>query len=260
MMTADRHLEALRVHITGLREALISHPVYTSIHEIQHVKTFMEHHVYAVWDFMSLLKSLQNQLTCTDVPWMPVGKASVRYLINEIVTGEESDVDQFGVRKSHFELYLEAMEQCGASTAGINQLLQSITGGGSVELALETAPIPQSVRQFLQFTFDVIATQKPHIMAAVFTFGREDLIPNMFHAIVGELHARFPEQLSIFNYYLERHIEVDGDHHGHLAVEMVIELCGKDPEKWQEAIDYSARALESRVALWNGVKQEIRTH
>lgn len=217
----------------------------------------MEYHIYAVWDFMSLLKSLQNQLTCTQVPWMPTGNASVRYLINEIVTGEESDVDQNGTRKSHFELYLEAMEQCNASTEGINSLLQTIAAGQSVEDALKTATLPEAARQFLRFTFEVIATEKPHIIAAVFTFGREDLIPNMFHSIVGELHVRFPEQLSIFNYYLERHIEVDGDHHGHLALEMVTELCGNDPQKWQEATDFSVRALESRLALWNGVNEEI---
>lgn len=256
-MTTDRQIEQLRERIAGLREALIHHPVYSSIHEIQQVKTFMEHHIYAVWDFMSLLKSLQNQLTCTQVPWMHTGNAAVRYLINEIVTGEESDVDQNGERKSHFELYLEAMAQCGASTEGINNLLDVISRGISVEKAIETTNLPASARQFLQVTFEVIATQKPHIIAAVFTFGREDLIPNMFHSIVGELHARFPEQLSIFNYYLERHIEVDGDHHGHLALEMVTELCGNDPQKWQEATDYSVRALESRVALWNGVQQEI---
>lgn len=219
----------------------------------------MEHHIYAVWDFMSLLKSLQNQLTCTQVPWMPQGNASVRYLINEIVTGEESDVDQNGERKSHFELYLEAMDQSGASTKGIADLLALITRGIRVEEAIQKAELPESARHFLQFTFDVIATEKPHIIAAVFTFGREDLIPNMFHSIVGELHQRFPEQLEIFKYYLDRHIEVDGDHHGHLALEMVSELCGNDSEKWEEATRYSMLALEKRKELWDGVLSEITT-
>lgn len=253
------HIDQLRLRISDLREALIHHPVYGSVTEIQHVRTFMEHHIFAVWDFMSLLKSLQNQLTCTQVPWIPQGNPAVRYLINEIVTGEESDVDQHGERKSHFELYLEAMEQSASSTVAITALLESITSGISVEAAIQKADLPESARNFLLFTFEVIATEKPHIIAAVFTFGREDLIPNMFHSIVGELHQRFPEQLEIFKYYLDRHIEVDGDHHGHLALEMVSELCGNDPQKWEEAIHYSELALKSRKTLWDGVLSEITT-
>ena len=96
------------------------HKLYSAIEDM---RVFMQYHVYAVWDFMSLLKSLQRNLTCVNVPWFPIGDADTRYLINEIVTGEESDVDQNGIRKSHFEMYLEAMDQCGADTSGIKVLL-----------------------------------------------------------------------------------------------------------------------------------------
>lgn len=259
MSPLNPHIDQLRQRISDLRNDLIQHPVYGSVNEIEQVRTFMEYHIYAVWDFMSLLKSLQNQLTCTRVPWIPQGNAAVRYLINEIVTGEESDVDQHGERKSHFELYLEAMEQCGAATTGITVLLEGLAAGNTIETGIRKETIPQAAQQFLQFTFEVIATGKPHVIAAVFTFGREDLIPNMFHSIVSELHKRFPGQLDVFTYYLDRHIEVDGEHHGHLALEMVSELCGNDPEKWEEATLYSIRALESRKALWNGVLQEINS-
>uniref|UniRef100_UPI00404A26B6 DUF3050 domain-containing protein n=1 Tax=Fluviicola sp. TaxID=1917219 RepID=UPI00404A26B6 len=89
----------MNAHITNIQEAsaelqnkIVNHPAYKSIKTIDDVKHFMEHHIYAVWDFMSLLKSLQTSLTCTQVPWFPVGSAKVRFLINEIVCGEESDV------------------------------------------------------------------------------------------------------------------------------------------------------------------------
>lgn len=253
----NNRIEQLQHATAPLREQLIHHPAYASITDLEGVRVFMEHHIYAVWDFMSLLKALQNQLTCTTIPWMPNGSPEVRYLINEIVTGEESDVDQDGNRKSHFELYLEAMEQCGASTEGIASLLRTIQQGTAVSEAIVQTEMPASTRAFLQFTFEVIATGKPHVIAAVFTFGREDLIPNMFRTIVDDINRNFPDQVTIFKYYLDRHIEVDGDHHSHLALQMVEELCGEDDTKWKEAQIYVERALKSRNELWNGVSESI---
>jgi hypothetical protein len=98
----NEQIEKIRKSIAPLREEIINHPVYSSIKDIDDLRVFMEFHVYAVWDFMSLLKTLQNNLTCTTVPWFPKGSADTRHLINEIVVGEESDIDLNGIRKSHF--------------------------------------------------------------------------------------------------------------------------------------------------------------
>jgi hypothetical protein len=223
---------------------------------MEDIRTFMEYHVFAVWDFMSLLKSLQQHLTCTAIPWIPKGNAATRFLINEIVTGEESDLAPDGSRLSHFELYLQAMEQVGADTSGITNCLALLEQGQSLTAVLDTLPI--AVRSFVKYTFDLIATAPVHVQAAVFTFGREDLIPDMFMALVNDLDKQFPGQISVFKYYLERHIEVDGDHHSHLGMEMVQELCGHDAQKWEEAALASKAALEQRNALWNGILQEIK--
>jgi len=255
----NTHIQKIQTTTETLRAQIVNHPSYKHITDLNGVRTFMEHHIYAVWDFMSLLKTLQIKLTCTTLPWMPTSSPQVRFLINEIVCGEESDI-AYGREghMSHFELYIEAMQQSGASTSGIDELLKLITNGMSVEEAIETAAIPEAGKNFLRFTFEVIATDKPHVIAAVFTFGREDLIPNMFHTIVGDINERFPNQVDIFKYYLDRHIEVDGDHHSHLALEMVSELCGTDETKWQEAQAYTKLALESRIELWNGVLDAIQ--
>ncbi len=255
----------MNAHITNIQEAtaelqqkIINHPTYKAIKTIDDVKHFMEHHIYAVWDFMSLLKSLQTSLTCTQVPWFPVGSAKVRFLINEIVCGEESDVAfQREGNISHFELYLEAMAQIGASRESIDLLLQQLQAGIPLHTAIAQSNIPEHAQHFLNFTFEVIATNKPHIIAAVFTFGREDLIPNMFLSIVNDINEQFPDQIATFKYYLDRHIEVDGDHHSHLALEMVSELCGDDNEKWEEAKSYVLRSLESRIILWDGVLKAV---
>jgi hypothetical protein len=242
--------------ITPAREKIVSHPLYGQLQTIEDIRLFMEYHVFAVWDFMSLLKGLQQQLTCVTLPWIPKGNPNTRFLINEIVTGEESDIDAQGNRCSHFELYLQAMQQIGANTAPIMAVIDAVNAGTPIQKILNTAPLPTAVRDFLTFTFDVIATGKPHIMAAVFTFGREDLIPDMFLSLVKDLSQKFPSQLDIFTYYLERHIEVDGDHHSHLAMEMVQELCSNDDEKWAEASNYAVQSLEWRRALWNGIIEE----
>jgi len=247
----------IQENIEPLRQQIINHRVYTAINELEDLQIFMEHHVYAVWDFMSLLKSLQINLTCTTLPWFPVGDALTRQLINEIVAGEESDVDADGNIKSHFELYLDAMLQCGANVEPINNFLTSIKKGRDFEMAFELAKVPQAARAFVKATFETISSGKTHLQAASFTFGREDLIPNMFFSMVNDLNSTNPEQVSIFKYYLERHIEVDGDHHSHLALSMTEKLCEKDEQFWKAAEETTKIALQKRIDLWDAAYAEI---
>jgi Protein of unknown function (DUF3050) len=246
-------------NIEPLRSQIINHPLYQEIKDLKDVAEFMCFHVFAVWDFMSLLKALQRELTCVTIPWYPKGDAETRFLINEIVAGEESDVDENGKRISHFELYLEAMQQIGAETAGIERFLESLVKTSDVRSQIAGSSIPTAARSFTNFTFRIIEENKPHVLAAVFTFGREDLIPDMFLSLVGDLESRFPDKISILKYYLHRHIEIDGDEHSHLALSMTEKLCGEDEIKWQEAENAVISALESRIHLWNGVLERIRS-
>lgn len=253
----NNNLRRLQEEIEPLRQQLINHRIYSQIKTLRDLNVFMEHHVFAVWDFMSLLKSLQRQLTCIDIPWIPTGNAATRYLINEIVTGEESDVDQAGNRVSHFELYLQAMKQAGCNTSIITGLTDKLQKGLSLPLALQNGSIPQPALDFMLNTFDTINSGKSHVQAAVFTFGREDLIPGMFISLVQEINKQTKDRISIFQYYLERHIEVDGDHHSHLAQEMTIQLCGMDEGKWAEATEAVKNSLLARISLWNSIQSEI---
>jgi hypothetical protein len=251
----NNRIAILKTEIEPIRQQLINHTLYKSIATLDDLHIFMEHHAFAVWDFMSLLKALQQTLTCTTTPWMPVGNANTRYLINEIVTGEESDTD--GNRTSHFELYLRAMQQAGSNAEYINELFRVLHEGKTIDEALVIAEIPVSARNFVQHTFNIIEDKKPHIQAAVFTFGREDLIPAIFISMVKELAGNFPGKVDLLLYYLERHIEVDGDHHSHLAYQMTADLCGDDETKWQEATAAVKEALQSRINLWDGILADI---
>ena len=243
----------LKERLEEVRPSLVDHSLYHSLVDLEQLRRFTEYHVFAVLDFMSLLKSLQQKLTCTTTPWIPVGSANTRYLINEIVLGEESDVDEAGFRTSHFELYLKAMEQMGADTTAITQLLTYIHNGVSVQQALQQLQLPRAICDFVGYTFEVIEKAPVHVQAAVFTFGREDLIPDMFMGLVKDLSVQYPAQLAVFKYYLERHIEVDGDHHSHLAMEMVSELCGQDALKWEQAAEAALTSLKYRKRLWDAV-------
>jgi len=240
------NIEAARVH-------LLAHPVYSQINNLEGLQKFTQYHVFAVWDFMSLLKSLQIGLTSVQLPWVPVGSANTRYLINEIVLGEESDVDEHDNRISHFELYLQAMDQMGASTSVISNLINQLKGGVSIQNAIEDSNLPIKVKNFLKYTFEIAQNAPLHVKAAVFTFGREDLIPDMFTQILNEIYSSHPKKVSTFKYYIERHIEVDGGHHSQLALAMVAELCGNDTQKWKEATEASLTSLEVRAALWYAI-------
>lgn len=253
----NSHITRIQQNIEPLRQQIIQHKVYSVINDIEDLRVFMKYHVYAVWDFMSLLKSLQNRLTCTSVPWFPTGDGETRHLINEIVAGEESDVDMEGNFRSHFELYLDAMEQCGADTTEIGRFINVLRETENLESAFNAAGTPEKAREFVRFTFETIDTRKEYLQAAIFTFGREDLIPGMFMSIIDDIHRHFPDSISIFKYYLERHIEVDGDHHSHLALQMTAKLCGNNEMFWQEAEKTTVASLERRVALWDGVYEEV---
>jgi hypothetical protein len=256
-MISNPRIAKLNHEIEPLREQLVNHPLYKSITTIDHLQVFMEHHVFAVWDFMSLLKSLQQKLTCVTLPWVPVGSANTRYLINEIVAGEESDVDEQGKRTSHFELYLKAMAQAGCNNKAITTLLDQIKDGLPVAEALKAEEITTSASNFVQHTFDVINRTPAYIQAAVFTFGREDLIPSMFISMVKEINGQFPGKVDTLLYYLERHIEVDGDHHSQLAYQMTADLCGDNDQHWQQATQAARQALQARIDFWDGILETI---
>ncbi|WP_375562636.1 DUF3050 domain-containing protein [Bernardetia sp. OM2101] len=259
----NAHIQKLRTEIEPLRQQLLHHKVYKKISSVEDLKIFLEHHVFAVWDFMSLLKSLQNELTCVQVPWIPKGNPLTRRLINEIVLAEETDQDEEGNAKSHFELYIEAMNDCKADISKITYLIQLLKEWKSVRTALSQIDIATSIKEFVSFSFDVIETKKAHKIAVVFTFGREDLIPDMFTSILRDMKNssknsdKDAESIKKLVYYFDRHIELDGDHHSHMSIQMIKELCGDDETKWKDAIEISKLALQKRIDLWDGILAEI---
>ncbi|GAB4509786.1 MAG: DUF3050 domain-containing protein [Sulfuricaulis sp.] len=247
------------IHVKDLVADLTEHPLYRSIGDDAALRLFMCSHVFCVWDFMSLLKALQRGLTCIETPWHPQGDREARRFINEIVVAEESDVHPAGGYISHFELYREAMYDGGADEAPIESFFAKLHSGDSVNTALACTSLPPGVQDFVTTTFGFLENDSLHCIAAAFAYGREDVIPDMFRRLVRQLAQHSPQHWGKFLYYLERHIEVDGDQHGPLAHRLVARLCGNDGQRWHEANLTARRALEARIRLWDAILADIRS-
>jgi hypothetical protein len=240
----------LEAAVAPARSAVITHEMYARLDSHAAIVTFMEHHVFAVWDFMSLLKSLQRGLTCVEVPWIPTGPTGSRRLINDIVLVEESD-ELAGGFISHFELYLRGMSEAGADTSVIESFIDLLRAGVPVLEALRAVPVPAPAAEFVRNTWTNVSTLPLHGQAAAFAFGREDLIPDMFQRVV-DVNSDLGK-LDTFVDYLRRHIQVDGEEHTPMAMQMLADLCGEDETKWRECVEAVTTALTARVRLWTGI-------
>jgi hypothetical protein len=250
-------LQQIQARLAPLKAALLNHAVYREIDRLDPLHRFMEHHVFAVWDFMSLLKSLQCRVCCVDVPWLPPADPTASRLVNEIVLAEESDDDGKGGFASHFDLYRRAMIRSGAVTPGIDGFLADLRRGKPVSVALESPGVPEAARRFVRQTFRIIDGGNLCAIASAFTFGREDLLPAVFQRLVGELNVAAGGGLEEFRYYLARHIGLDGDEHGPMAQRLLRSACGSDESCWHAAEQAAVDCLEARLELWDGIYDVI---
>lgn len=256
-MSTTSPLARIDARLVPLRGRLLAHPVYDAIRDLAGLTTFMEHHVFAVWDFMSLLKTLQRQFTTITVPWTPPADPISARMINEIVLGEETDLDDEQRPQSHFDLYRGAMTEAGASLDGAESLLRAIRAGNTLEQALADPALPPAAAEFVRHTFHIIDSGDVPTIVSAFAFGREDLLPRVFRRLVADISQRFPHRLGRFLYYLDRHISLDGEAHGPLAMRLVTRACGDDPALWKRAEDAAVASLEARLQLWDAMAAKI---
>jgi hypothetical protein len=239
--------------IESLRLRLEAHPIYAAVQTLDDLRVFMQHHVYSVWDFMSLIKYLQNEVAPARWPWTPSGDASVQRFINELVLEEETDSALPGHdgHTSHFMLYIAAMREIGADAETPARFVQKVAQQGIAgALASGLAPAPSAT--FTRTTFEFIASGKPHAVAAALALGREHVIPSMFRAFLARM-AVTETQAPSFHYYLNRHIHLDEDFHAPMSLRLLAALCGDDAGKWREAEAAAEAAVKARVEFWDGV-------
>lgn len=247
--------EIILQETADLRARLLHHDVYRRINTLDSLRGFMQDHVFAVLDFMWLLKRLQASFCCQNVPWLPPADPNLARFVNEIVLGEETDSDGQGAYCSHFELYLSAMAEIGVPTERMDRFTQALRTGHSVHEALKVSGAPEHVKRFVYFTHSVATNSPTCDVASVFCFGREDVIPEMFQRLLESFEAS-GMQVPRLSFYIRRHIELDGDQHGPLTRQMVRTVCQTEQEI-HSAIQSARRALELRIELWDGVVQSM---
>jgi hypothetical protein len=238
--------------IFSFKNQLENHPIYEAVSTIDDLQCFMEHHVYSVWDFMSLIKYLQSEVAPTKYPWTPQGEGSVRRFINELVLEEESDETNIsGEYSSHFELYHRAMGEVGADITASTNFVNAAREKG-IHKALELPGVPAPSRAFTSTTFQFIENNKPHQVAAALALGREHIIPCMFRSILKKTGVT-DKEAPIFHFYLNRHIHLDEDFHAPLSLRLLNGLCAGDETRIQEAVDAAKQAVTARIEFWDGV-------
>jgi hypothetical protein len=243
----------------SLRAALLDHPLYAHVVSVPDLRRFMEDHVFAVWDFMSLLKRLQQDMTCIRVPWFPADNARAARLINDIVIGEEADVGPDGAYVSHLDLYLRAMADIGASTLQFDRFRSLVLVGVPVDVALMRIGAPPHVQAFVAHTMALAYSGSTEEVLAAFFYGREDIIPEMFRRLLSTLSGakHNNERLRHFIYYIDRHIELDGDSHGPKGRELLEDMVAKSPHRNRLALRAACSSIKARIGLWNGTLSKL---
>ncbi|EGV29695.1 hypothetical protein ThidrDRAFT_3139 [Thiorhodococcus drewsii AZ1] len=246
-------------HLRPLQDQLANHAIYGAIERVEDLRIFMHHHVFSVWDFMSLIKYLQSSIAPVRVPWIPTEDPDLRYFINQLVLEEESDAiplpDGELHYASHFEFYCQAMREIGADAEMPRRFLDEVAAQG-VDKALYSDQVPSPARYFSETTFGFIRADKPHMAAAALALGRENLIPEMFRRFLERMGIT-PEQAPTFHAYLNRHIHLDQDFHGPLSMKLLERLCADDPERIEEAETAAEEAICARIRFWDGVLESI---
>ena len=129
--------------------------------------------------------------------------------------------------------------------------------GDQFREALHRAGISEPAQEYVQSTWDIIESQSPHRIAAAFTLGREEVIPDMFQNFLKTIEKHVPVELGHFAYYLGRHIHADADRHAPMAMRMLVALCGDDPDKWREAAETTQIALQARQEFLDAITKRL---
>jgi len=236
---------------------VIEHPVYRLLTTVPSVVRFMELQVWCVWDFMFLAKAVQRAVGCYEVPWVPPRDCSLVATINAIVGSEEADMGPDGTYQSHFEIYVAAMRQAGADTGPVGRAVELVREGVSTDEALRRAGAPDASRAFVGETLE-LCVAAAHVRVAALCIGREELVPQMFTAMLSSGVSEDP-RLGAFLWYVRRHVNLDSESHGPLSAKLFRRVVGLGRGQLQEAVEGGLRAVRARRRYLDAIHDVIQS-
>jgi hypothetical protein len=209
---------------------------------------FMENHIYSVWTFMCLLKTLLNKLEIENKNqnnlWHPSYNNALFRVLQEIIIEEQTDIIENNVY-SHLELYIKSMKEIDAETSPIEWLLFQIENQINIsEKSILKMNIPNNTKIFILNHLFIIENWSFDDLLTYFAYGRELLIPSIFEPILLNIESNSLDY-PMLKLYLKKHIEIDKEH-GNKIQQFVL--------KKNEIID---KAYEDRLLLWDGIYEKI---
>jgi hypothetical protein len=251
-------IQSLEDQLAPLQQQIAAHPLINALTTRAALDCFMTHHVFAVWDFVCLLKTLYARIGCVSVPWFPPQDADSVHFLSSILLDEESDqLPHHPERCAHFDLYRHAMQQCGANTQPIVQFLYRLQQGHTLAQALQASEIPLAARRFVESTWAFFTEPTPAI-AAAFVFGREAMVPQLFTPLLAQMERHAIPRCGLFKDYLTRHIAIDSAAHYPQALKMLEHLCRDSAEDWRMVQKAAEQALTERLRFLSGIHDALQ--
>lgn len=247
--------DRLHRELVAAADAVSRHPLFEALHTMEHARRFMNFHVWCVWDFMCIAKSVQLSLGCFELPWKPTRYPYELRLINKLLTSEETDLPSSGRPASHFELFLEAMAEASADTGPIKIFIHLLNTGGSVNDALYHCGADRHSATFVKRTLTSIAGPA-HVRAAILCLAREELVPRMLSSL-SETFLRLGS-LAKFRQYVDRHVALDFGEHGSIGADILRSLTRPDPALLEEGIRAATQSIIWRHEYLDNILANIK--
>jgi len=237
-------------------EDVINHPMFKKLNNIYNIKKYSEFQIWCVWDFMSILKQVQNFIFCNDILWLPPENPNAGAAFYRLIESEETDLGFKGGdlnRASHFQSFRAAMQELNADTKNIDNFLELIKTGKTLPEALNKSGASPQTKSFL-LTNNHLIKQSPYNAIALITLTRENFLPAVFKSLLSYVNEN--EKIELFVWYHKRHIYLDSVLHGPLSIQIFNEYF-TNKLLIKQSIIASIESLKARNELLNEINEQL---
>ena len=238
------------------RLSLERHRVFDQLITNEDLQLFMSWHVFSVWSHMSIIKRLQLEFTCTCLPWTPYRSAKAAYLINKIVSENESTALTNNTYLSQFELYLCAMEEIGANTFSIRTFVDLIAANMPLQDALKISNASPAIDEFVLTNTHIAISGSVEEVLGCMIYADEYISPKSFmRSSAGSALSRFDEEK--FSLYLKMCCSTDPHRRHSDITNLLIEQTNGNESRLKTCLDAALGAIKRQANLWDALACKI---